>query len=105
MQTDPNNPLGVIAGRKLLFGAIDIPDAEGNTSILSEPCAAAMHPNGNVAYAVACASEDFLIFDLTAGIAVHLLRNQPGPATPLGDHPVGLALDVPGERAFVLSNG
>jgi hypothetical protein len=28
VQTDPNDPLGVIAGRKLLFGAINIPDAE-----------------------------------------------------------------------------
>jgi DNA-binding beta-propeller fold protein YncE len=104
VQTNPYDPNGVMAGRKLLFGAIDIEDAEGNTQIVSDPCAVATHPNGNVAYALACASEDFLVFDITSGIAVQLIRNQPGPATPLGDHPVGLALDVAGERAFVLSD-
>jgi DNA-binding beta-propeller fold protein YncE len=104
VQTNPYDPNGVMAGRKLLFGAIDLEDAEGNTQIVSDPCAVATHPNGNVAYALACASEDFLVFDITSGIAVQLVRNQPGPATPLGDHPVGLALDVAGERAFVLSD-
>ncbi|MGD0526779.1 MAG: multiheme c-type cytochrome [Polyangiaceae bacterium] len=98
VQTDPNNSLGVIAGRKLLFGAIDIPDATGNTSIMSQPCAAVMHPNGLTAYVVACASEDLLTFDLTAGIAVDLLRNLPG------DHPTGIALDALGQRAFIVDD-
>ena len=98
VQTDPNNPLGVIAGRKLLFTSIDIPDANDNTSILSQPCAAAMHPNGLVGYVVACASEDLLTFDLTAGIAVDLLRNLPG------DHPTGITLDATGQRAFVVAD-
>jgi DNA-binding beta-propeller fold protein YncE len=98
VQTNPDDPLAVIAGRKLLFGAIDIPDAVGNTSIVSQPCAAVMHPNGLTAYVVACASEDLLTFDLTAGIAVDLLRNLPG------DHPTGIALDDTGQRAFVVSD-
>ena len=98
VQTDPNNALGVIAGRKLLFGAIDIPDATGNTSIMSQPCAAAMHPNGLAAYVVACASEDLLTFDLTAGIAVDLLRDLPG------SHPTGIALEDTGQRAFVVAD-
>ncbi len=98
VQTNPNDPLGVIAGRKLLFGAINIPDATGNTSVVSQPCAAAMHPNGLVAYVVACASEDLLTFDLTAGIAVDLLRNLPG------DHPAGMALDDTGQRIFVVDD-
>jgi DNA-binding beta-propeller fold protein YncE len=97
VQTDPNDPLGVQAGRKLLFGAINIPDAVGNTSILSQPCAAAMHPNGQVGYVVACASEDLLTFDLTSGTAVDLLRSLPG------DRPSGIALDDTGQRAFVLA--
>ena len=98
VQTDPADPLGVIAGRKLLFGAIDIPDSVGNTSVMSQPCAAAMHPNGLTAYVVACGSEDLLTFDLTAGIAVDLLRNLPG------DHPAGIALDDTGQRAFIVSD-
>ena len=98
VQTDPASSLGVIAGRKLLFGAIDIPDAVGNTSIVSQPCAAAMHPNGLTAYVVACGSEDLLTFDLTTGIAVDLLRNLPG------DHPTGIALDDTGQRAFIVSD-
>jgi Cytochrome c554 and c-prime len=98
VQTDPNDPLGVIAGRKLLFDAINIPDATGNTSIVSQPCAASIHPNGLVAYVVACASEDLLTFDLTAGIAIDLLRNLPG------DHPTGMTLDDHGARAFIVSD-
>jgi hypothetical protein len=98
VQTDPTNPLGVIAGRKLLFGAIDIPDATGNTSIVSQPCAAAFHPAGLVAFVVACASEDLLTFDLTSGVAVALLRNLPG------DHPTGMTLDDTGARAFIVSD-
>jgi DNA-binding beta-propeller fold protein YncE len=98
VQTNPNDPNGVIAGRKLLFDAINIPDATGNPSVLSQPCAAAIHPNGLVAYVVACASEDLLTFDLTAGIAIDLLRNLPG------DHPTGMTLDDAGARAFIVSD-
>jgi DNA-binding beta-propeller fold protein YncE len=98
VQTDPTNALGVIAGRKLLFSSIDIPDATGNVSIMSQPCAAAMHPNGLAAYVIACASEDLLTFDLTAGIAVDLLRGLPG------DHPTGITLDAAGARAFVMAD-
>jgi DNA-binding beta-propeller fold protein YncE len=98
VQTDPANALGVIAGRKLLFGAINIPDAVGNTSVMSQPCAAVMHPNGLTAYVVACGSEDLLTFDLTAGVAVDLLRNLPG------DHPTGIALDAAGQRAFIVAD-
>lgn len=98
VQTDPNDPNGVIAGRKLLFGAINVPDATGNTSVVSQPCAAAIHPNGIVAYVVACASEDLLTFDLTSGIAIDLLRNLPG------DHPTGMTLDDTGARAFVVAD-
>ncbi|HEX8791921.1 MAG TPA: multiheme c-type cytochrome [Polyangiaceae bacterium] len=98
VQTDPNDPNGVIAGRKLLFGAINVPDAMGNTSVVSQPCAAAIHPNGIVAYVVACASEDLLTFDLTAGIAIDLLRSLPG------DHPTGMTLDDKGARAFIVSD-
>jgi len=98
VQTDPTNALGVIAGRKLLFGAINIPDAVGNTSIMSQPCAAVMHPNGLTAYVVACGSEDLLTFDLTAGIAIDLLRNLPG------DHPTGITLDGTGQRAFIVAD-
>lgn len=97
VQTDPNDPLGVQAGRKLLFGAINIPDAVGNTSIVSQPCAVAMHPNGQVGYVVACASEDLLTFDLTSGTAVDLLRGLPG------DRPSGMALDDTGQRIFVVA--
>ena len=98
VQTDPNDPLGVIAGRKNLFSAINIPDATGNTSIVSQPCAAAMHPKGTTAYVVACGSEDLLTFDLTSGTAIDLLRNLPG------DHPSGMTLDDTGARAFVVSD-
>jgi DNA-binding beta-propeller fold protein YncE len=104
VQTNPNDPNGVIAGRKLLFGAINLPDAEGNTQIVSQPCAVVAHPNGFVMYALACASEDFLVFDVTAGIAVQIIRNDSGPPYPFGDHPMGLAIDPLGQRAFVLSD-
>jgi hypothetical protein len=98
VETDPNDPNGVIAGRKLLFGAINLLDETGNVVIVSDPCAVVMHPNGLAAYALACASDDFLTFDLTQGIAVSILRNLPGA------HPVGMALDATGARAFVLSD-
>jgi len=96
--TDPNDPNGVIAGRKLLFDAINIPDPTGATSIMSQLCAVTMHPNGEVAYVLACGSEDLLTFDLTSGIAVDLLRNLPG------DHPVGVTIDTLGQRLFVVSD-
>ncbi len=98
VETDPNDPNGVTAGRKLLFGAIELLDDTGNVAIVSQPCAVAMHPNGLAAYALACASDDLLTFDLTQGIAVAILRNLPG------SHPIGLALDAAGARAFVLSD-
>jgi len=98
VQTDPNDQGGVIAGRKLLFGAINLLDQTSNVAIVSQPCSVTMHPNAQVAYALACASDDFLTFDLTQGIAVSLLRNLPG------SHPVGMALDTAGARAFVLSD-
>ncbi len=96
--TDPNDPNGVIAGRKVLFDAINVPDPTGATSIMSQPCAVAMHPNTLVSYVLACGSEDLLTFDLTAGIAVDLLRNLPG------DHPVGMTLDAMGQRLFVVAD-
>jgi predicted CXXCH cytochrome family protein len=86
-------------GRKTLFTEIDLPDATGAPSIVSQPCAARIHPNGFVAYVVACASEDLLTFDMTTGHAIDLVRGLPG------DHPIGLALDDTGQRAFVLSEG
>ncbi len=98
VQTDANDPNGNIAGRKNLFDAINVLDPTGNTAILSQPCAAVFHPNGNAAYVVACASEDLLTFDLTQGIAVDLFRGLPG------DHPVGMTLDATGARAFVLDD-
>ena len=98
VQTNPNDPNGVIAGRKLLFGAINIPDAAGNTSVVSQPCAASLHPNGLTAYVLTCASQDLLTFDLTAGIAVDLLRGLPGM------HPTGMAPDDTGARLFVVSD-
>ena len=96
--TNPNDPNGVIAGRKLLFSGINVLDPTGNTSIVSQPCAAAIHPNGLVAYVVTCASEDLLTFDVTSGIAIDLLRNLPG------DHPTGLTLDDTGQRAFIVAD-
>ncbi len=98
VQTDPNDPNGVIAGRKNLFDAINILDPKGNPAVVSQPCAAVLHPGGLVGYALACASEDLIEFDLTSGIAIDLLRDLPG------DHPVGLALDDTGQRLFVMSD-
>ncbi len=98
VQTDPADPNGVIAGRKNLFAAITLFDATNNEIVLSQPCAAAFHPNGVTAYVLACASEDLLTFDTTQGIAIDVLRGLPG------DHPIGLALDTAGARAFVLDD-
>ncbi len=98
VETDPNDPVGTIAGRKNLFDAINILDSTGNPSVLSQPCAAVFHPAGFTAYALACASEDLIVFDATTGIASDLIRDLPG------DHPVGLALDPAGQRLFVISD-
>jgi DNA-binding beta-propeller fold protein YncE len=98
VQTDPNDPNGAIAGRKNLFAAMTLFDATNNEIVLSQPCAAAFHPNGVTGYVLACASEDLITFDLIQGIAVDILRGLPG------DHPVGLALDTAGARAFVLAD-
>jgi DNA-binding beta-propeller fold protein YncE len=98
VQTNPNDPNGVIAGRKLLFGAINLPDAMGNTTVISQPCAAALHPNGLSAYVVACGSNDLLTFDLTAGIAVDILRPLPVM------HPTGMTFDDTGARIFVVAD-
>jgi YVTN family beta-propeller protein len=96
VETDPST--GIIDGRKLLFDAIQVLTDTSDLAIVSQPCAAAFHPNGILAYVLACASEDLLVFDLTQGIATTMLRNLPG------DHPVGLALDDTGQRAWVLSD-
>jgi hypothetical protein len=98
VQTDPNDPNGAFAGRKLLFGAITLLDDTSNVIVVSQPCAVAMHPNGLTSFALACASDDILTFDMTLGVAVGILRNLPG------SHPVGLALDATGDRAFILSD-
>lgn len=104
VQTDPNDPAGNIAGRKLLFGAIELFDDTANVAIFSQPCAVSMHPNGLTAYALMCASDDLVTFDLTQGIATQMLRNLPG------NHPAGIALDASvgdggsgPSRAFVMS--
>ncbi|HEY1697811.1 MAG TPA: cytochrome c3 family protein [Polyangiaceae bacterium] len=94
--TDPNS--ANIDGRKNLFDAIDVIGPDGQPDVFSQPCAVAMHPNGLVAWALACASEDLLVFDVTQGIAIDAVRDIPG------DHPVGLALDDTGQRVFVLSD-
>jgi DNA-binding beta-propeller fold protein YncE len=96
--TDPNDPNGYIAGRKNLFAAINVIDETGNVTVLSQPCAAAFHPNGFAAYVLACGSEDFITFDTAQGIATDILRHVPG------DHTTGLALDDTGQRAFVLAD-
>ena len=96
--TDPLDPNGAVAGRKVLFDAINVLDATGTPSVFSQPCAAAIHPKGLVGYALACASEDLLVFDLSSGIAIDVLRNLPG------DHPAGLTLDDTGQRAWILAD-
>ena len=101
MLTDPRAPAkdGVVAGRKNLFAAINLPDPAGNATIVSQPCAAAFHPNGYVAYVLACASEDLLTFDLTQ-------RSRPTcSARSRVTIRWGLALDTAGARAFVLADG
>ncbi len=100
VQTNPSS--ANIDGRKNLFDAIDVIGPSGQPDVFSQLCAVAMHPNGFLAWALACASEDLLVFDVTQGIAVDAIRNDVGD--PLGDHPVGLTLDDTGQRVFVLSD-
>lgn len=96
--TDPASPTGAVDGRKTLFAAINVLGPTGSPSIISQPCAAVLHPAGLVGYALACASEDLVVFDVPTGIATDLVRNLPG------DHPVGLALDDKGQRLFIVSD-
>jgi YVTN family beta-propeller protein len=97
-QTDPNDAAARIAGRKNLFDAINLPGPDGQPTVVSQPCAVAMHPKGGMAWATACASEDLITFGVLAGVATDLLRGLPG------DHPAGLALDDTGQRLFVMSD-
>ncbi|HEY3817912.1 MAG TPA: multiheme c-type cytochrome [Polyangiaceae bacterium] len=100
VETDPNS--ANIDGRKNLFDAIDILGPDGQPEVFSQLCGVAMHPKGFLGWAVACGSEDLLVFDVTQGIAIDAIRNQTG--NPLGDHPMGLTLDDTGQRVFVLSD-
>jgi len=84
-------------GRKELFGAIDVKTGTGDAQVVSGPCASAIHPNGQRAYVLACASDDLLVFDVASGSATEILKVP-------GDHAVGLTLDREGARAYVLSD-
>jgi DNA-binding beta-propeller fold protein YncE len=96
-QTDPNNP-PTILGRKNLFDAINLIGPDGQPEVFSQLCAVTVHPNGFVGWALACASEDVLSFDVSVGIATDAIRNLPL------DHPVGMSLDDTGQRLFVLGD-
>jgi DNA-binding beta-propeller fold protein YncE len=96
VETDPNAP--GTSGRKNLFDAIDLIGNDGQPMVFSQLCGVAMHPDGYVAWALACASEDLLVFDVSQGIAVDVVRALPV------DHPVGLSLDDTGQRIFVLAD-
>jgi predicted CXXCH cytochrome family protein len=96
VQTNPGS--ANVDGRKNLFDAIEIIGPDGQPDVFSQPCALAMHPGGFIAWALACASEDVLAFDVNQGIAIDAVRNLPG------DHPAGLALDDTGQRLFVLAD-
>ncbi len=98
VENDPAAAPDAFAGRKVLFGGINVLDETGNSSIVSQPCAARVHPRGLVAYALACGSEDLVVFDAVTGKSVDLLRELPG------DHPAGIALDDTGARAFVYAD-
>ena len=98
-QTNPYDPSMAIAGRKNLFDAITVQDPDGQPSVLSQICAVVMHPNGGIAWALACGSEDLLTFGAIQGRATRLLRNLGGDPC---DHPAGLALDDTGQRIFVV---
>lgn len=95
VQTDAS---GNIAGRKNLFDAINVLEPTGDTMVFSQPCAAALHPNGDVAYVLACGSEDLLTFDVGRGIATSALRQIPG------DHPSGVVFDATGARLLVYAS-
>jgi predicted CXXCH cytochrome family protein len=94
--SDPNS--ANIDGRKNLFDAINLIGPDGQPDVFSQLCAVAMHPNGFIGWALACGSEDLLVFDVNAGTATDVVRNLPG------DHPAGMALDDTGQRIFVLSD-
>lgn len=96
VQTDPNS--ANIDGRKNLFDAIDLIGPNGQPEVFSQICAVAIHPNGLVGWALACASEDLLVFDVNQGTAVDVVRDLPG------NHPDGLTLDDTGQRVFVVSD-
>jgi predicted CXXCH cytochrome family protein len=96
VQTNPGS--AAIDGRKNLFGAINLFGPDGQPDVFSQLCAVAMHPNGFIGWALACASEDVLTFDVNQGVATDVVRNLPG------DHPVGLTLDDTGQRLFVLAD-
>jgi hypothetical protein len=98
-QTNPYDFSGAIAGRKNLFDAITLQDASGQPAILSQICAVTMHPNGEIAWAIACGSEDLLTLGVVEGRATRLLRNLGGDHC---DHPAGLTLDDTGQRIFVM---
>ena len=87
-QTDPNDAFGAIAGRKNLFDAIQVTSTlNGQPQPFSQICTVAMHPNGLTAWALACGSEDLLVFDVNEGVSQIDVDNLPC------DHPAGLALD------------
>ena len=96
VQSDPNS--ANVDGRKNLFDAINLVGPDGQPEVFSQLCSVAMHPNGFIAWGLACGSEDLLVFDVNQGIATDVVRNVPG------DHPVGLTLDDTGQRIFVLSD-
>ncbi|HEY8040892.1 MAG TPA: multiheme c-type cytochrome [Polyangiaceae bacterium] len=96
VQTDPNS--AYFDGRKNLFAAINLQGSDGQPEIFSQLCAVAMHPDGFIAWALACGSEDLLTFGVIAGAATEVLRDLPV------DHPTGLALDDTGQRLFVLGD-
>jgi DNA-binding beta-propeller fold protein YncE len=92
--TDPNS--NDIAGRKNLFAAINLFGANGQPSIFSQPCAVSLHPNGHVAWALMCGSQDLVTFTVDHGIATDAVRALPC------DHPSGMTLDDTGARIFVV---
>jgi len=98
-ETNPSDPSGAIAGRKNLFDAIEIQDSDGQPAVVSQLCAVVMHPNGGIAWALACGSEDLLSFGVIEGRATRLLRGVGGDQC---DHPSGLSLDDTGQRIFVV---
>ncbi len=92
--SDPNS--SEIAGRKNLFDAINLFGANGQPSVFSQPCAVVQHPNGHVAWALMCGSQDLVTFSVDAGNATDAVRGLPC------DHPSGMTLDSAGARIFVV---